>query len=316
MLLRFVIIVFISFGLWGFGFAHASVKPLVTAEELDNQLDRYLIIDIRDTAKYNQGHIRGSLNADYFGFGWAQTRDGIPNLAPSPQRLADLAGMFGIEPETEVVVVSASDSVTAMGGAARMVWLLTYLGHDKVSLLQGGIRAWTALGKPLSQERVEPQEALPYPLDNVRSHLLLDAKSIATINHPIDARPQDFYQGWQKHPKSRIGGTLQGSTLLTHAQFIDKDTLYFVSPQEVKRIVAESNINTQEPMAVFCNTGWWASTTWLALYFLGGYTQAALYDGSMVEWTADSTRPVAQSKNRLQRLWREIKLFTGIEKRA
>jgi len=312
---RYLLLPLFVLVLFAAAFAQAAGDPLVSATQLRSSLDEYLLLDIRTTKEYNQGHIPGALNADYFAKGWAKTRNGVPNLAPPPDLLADIAGVFGIEPETRVVVVSASGSANDIGGAARVVWLLTYLGHDQVAMLDGGIRAWRDAGGELVKEHTLAESTFPYPLDNLRPHLLAGTNDIALIDFPIDARTDEYHYGWQKHPNARVAGSLEGSKRLVHASLLDEKTLKFASRDKVRKLVAESGINTQDPMVVYCNSGWWASTTWLALYFLADHKQASLYDGSMIEWTLDKQRPVVDTKSRIDHLWRELKNLVGLDER-
>lgn len=119
---------------------------------LEEKIDP-VVLDIRTAEAFAKGRIPGAVNAPYAQ--WRGPRDN-PGALPSDARLSELVGGSGIDATTPVVVVHQGADATDFGAAARVYWKLMSLGVEQIAILNGGLNAWTAAGKPLSTEPVRP----------------------------------------------------------------------------------------------------------------------------------------------------------------
>src|SRR6185437_12034939 len=99
-------------------------------------------IDGSKPETFAQGHIPGAVHSDYDKAGWRVTRNNVPFMVPTT---ADLE----IDENSYVVVVPAGVNVLDFGSAARTYWTLKYAGVGQVSILDGGLAAWKAVGYAL-----------------------------------------------------------------------------------------------------------------------------------------------------------------------
>ena len=107
-----------------------------------------LLIDIRSAvdgggeAAYLQAHVPGAVHTDYAKHGWRATKGMASGLSARACFLATLFGSLGLKPARHAMIVSAGTSAGDFSAAARVYWTLKVAGHDKVSLLDGGMAAW------------------------------------------------------------------------------------------------------------------------------------------------------------------------------
>ena len=130
----------------------ASAAPLVTADWLVENAERpdLVILDLRSRlnggsrAAFEKDHIAGAVYSDYLRAGWRVTRDGVPGQLPPAADLEVLIGGLGIGNDSHVVLVAGGRNALGMASATRVYWTFKMLGHDRVSILDGGYRAYLA----------------------------------------------------------------------------------------------------------------------------------------------------------------------------
>ncbi len=293
--------------------AAEPVEPLVSAQWLkDRQSDPAIVVlDIRSAIDgggaeaYAKAHIPGAIHSDYDKAGWRVTRNGVPFMLPTSAELEKLIGETGIDEDVHVVVVPAGVSATDFGSAARVYWTLKIAGHPAVSILDGGFAAWQQAAYPVESGKVTPSPKIfTVALDD---RLLADVSAVeqnkqATL---IDARPASYFEGKEKAPASKAYGHIPGAINLDSATFYDPVTNRLRSKEQLAKIAASL---PSGPVVAYCNTGHWAATDWFVLSVVLGRPDVRLYDGSMVEWSADSRRPVASSRTRLDDLKKALGL--------
>jgi thiosulfate/3-mercaptopyruvate sulfurtransferase len=128
----------------------AATKPLVASEWLADRLSEpdLLVLDIRSVVDgggrqaYEAGHIPGAIHTDYVNDGWRVTKGMASGLLPDPAALADLLSRIGLTPRQHAIIVSAGTTAGDFSAAARVYWTLKIAGHDKTSILSGGMLAW------------------------------------------------------------------------------------------------------------------------------------------------------------------------------
>lgn len=304
---------------WLFAFAavafsatvHAA-QPLLSPAELSPllQQDQVRVIDIRPPADYQAGHIPGAVNAPYGSWrGPASNPGELPDLPELTQRIQSL----GLTPETHAVVVSSGANATDFGSAARVYWTLKVLGLDNLSVLNGGMQAWTAAQLPQNADPVAVtpssyQPQIDTSLIATRDEVIARTRSgNATL---VDARPSAFFEGETRHTAATVPGTLPGAVNLEHDVWFQPGTATFVSPDEARKIASSSPFSFQQETVSFCNTGHWAATNWFALSEVLGQPNVKLYAGSMVDWTqAPEALPMDNVPGRAKQLMIDAKLW-------
>lgn len=280
--------------------AAQDVTPLVTAEWLKAHAgdENLKIIDIRDKIEETDlgelPYIANAAVAPYASAGWRVEVDGVPAQIPPAEQIAELIGNLGIDGDDHVVIVPWGTDSSEFGGATRVYWTFKYLGHDAVSILDGGWRQYDALGGDRVAEAATPAAA-EFPV-NVRPELRATTADVeaalAAGVKLVDGRPEEQYLGQSKSPVVRIEGTIPGAINLPHSKLYSAEYASFAQPETVSALTEALGLGTDEKNIVFCNTGHWASIAWFALHEVGGNANTAMYDGSMAEWAADPARPI------------------------
>jgi thiosulfate/3-mercaptopyruvate sulfurtransferase len=208
---------------------------------------------------------------------------------PAVEAAARTFSEWGIDHNVQVVVYdSVSGSV-----AARLWWMLKWLGHDAVAVLDGGWPAWQAAGLPVTQDL--PSGSSRAFTADVRAQLLTDVAQVDRYrNDPayrvFDARTPERYRGEQE-PIDPVAGHIPGAHCASFAENIAEDGL-FQSP-EALRLRYEpllAGIHTDHIIS-YCGSGVTACHNLLAMSH-AGLGDAVLYAGSWSEWITDQGRPV------------------------
>jgi thiosulfate/3-mercaptopyruvate sulfurtransferase len=277
-----------------------DATPLVTAEWLKAQAgnENLKIIDIRDNIEGTDlgdlPYIANAAVAPYASAGWRVEVQGVPAQIPAPEQIAELIGTLGVDGDDHVVIVPWGTDSSEFGGATRVYWTFKYLGHDAVSILDGGWRQYDAQGG----ERVaEPAAvaAAEFPVTlrpELRATTADVEAALASGVKLVDGRPEAQFLGQSKSPIVRIEGTIPGAVNLPHSTVYSAEYASFALPETVATLTQALGLAADEENIVFCNTGHWASIIWFALHEVGGNEKTAMYDGSMAEWAADPSRPI------------------------
>ena len=282
-------------------FAHAAeVTPLVTAEWLKSHAgdENLVILDIRDDIeKTDLGelpYIANAVVAPYGSAGWRTEVDGVPGQIPAEEQIAGLIGGLGIDGDDHVVIVPWGTDSSEFGGATRVYWTFKYLGHDDVSILDGGWRQYDAQGGERVAEAVTP-EAVEFAYEvqpQLRTTTDQVVAALESGTKLIDGRPNEQFIGQSKSPVVRVPGTIPGAVNLPHSSLYSGEYASFAQPETVATLVKDLGLAEGEDNIVFCNTGHWASIIWFGLSEVAGNKNTAMYDGSMAEWAADPARPI------------------------
>ena len=250
------------------------------------------IIDIRDAGAFGLGHIPGSVNGPYP----APWRDAQWRVLPVNQ-LAASFGTLGVSGNSAVVVAPAGGDSTEFGGATSVYWALRLVGHDNVTILDGGFSAWQA-ERPTDIAGGEAEvNATELDVGAAPDIRVQTGDVVAVLDDGgavlIDARPPSQYLGESKSGLVARAGRIPGALNLPHTEVYDAGSGRLKSPEALARLLPAALADRDAPIIVYCNTGHWSSIVWFALHEVLGYTNARLYDGSMQAWADDPSRPVA-----------------------
>ena len=277
-----------------------SHRTLITAESLAGLLGdpRLRIFDCRfDLARpgdgrrrYLDGHLPGAVYADLNRDLAAPVTPGSGrHPLPAPADFADWLRSRGVNRDSRVVAYDDGNGMYA----ARLWWMLRWLGHDEVAVLDGGMRRWLQLGLPLSDEVPSPS-----PGDFVgqpRADAVADAAAVlaatsAPSQRVLDARAPERYRG-EVEPIDAVAGHVPGAGNHPFGLSLDAQG-GFLDPEELRGALAASLAGTSPDRVIaMCGSGVSACHLLLALEH-AGLRGARLYPGSWSEWSSDPARPV------------------------
>ncbi len=266
-----------------------SCKAGVVVLDIRNKLDGHSKTD------YLRGHVPCAVYSDYLKDGWRSKVDNvIGQLSPVP-KLEKLIGGLGIDNNTHVVIYSAGKNALDMGSSTRVYWTFKVLGHDNVSILNGGYAAYTADKSDKIQRGNNAPKAKTFTA-HFRADMVASKEDVQKAIKQgitlVDNRPSDQYMGINRHPKAKRNGTIPTAINLPESWLTDNNGGKFRSVAELKKLYKVADVPTKGEEITFCNTGHWASLGWFASSELLGDKKVKLYDGSMVEWSADPKLPM------------------------
>ena len=269
--------------------AGPAVTPLVSSDWLEENLgdEDLIVLDLRSVDEFGAAHVPGSNQSPYPG-AWSTERDGIPSRIPLTADLEVMLSGIGIGPDVTVVLVPAGTNSTEIGGATWIYWVLKYLGHDAVAILNGGWAAWEWDGRPTESGAVveaEPRQFVAAP----RPELLAETDYVAERLHSevfiIDARPAPHYTGAIQSGLVTRPGHIPSAISLDNALFYDSLFNQFKELEELEAQLPEGLTDRTAEIISYCVAGHWGSINWFVLHELLGFENTRLYEGSMAAWS-------------------------------
>ncbi len=272
-----------------------SGSTLVSTQELSRGPGAWRIFDCRHDlarpelgeAQYRESHIPGALFAS-LERDLSAPRDGANGRHPLPDPGAFIAwlGQQGLRPEDRVACYDAGNGAMA----ARLWWMLRWVGHDAVAVLDGGIAKWIGEGRPVTAEvpRFAPTR---YPT-RLRADAAVDVhdvKSSLGKNLLLDARAPARWRG-ESEPIDPVAGRIPGAKNRFNIDNVQADGT-FKDPEALRKEFL-SVLGGREPSEAvhYCGSGIAACHNLLAME-LAGLPGGKLYAGSWSEWIADAARP-------------------------
>lgn len=262
---------------------------LIGVEQLQQHLEgKVIIFDCRFSltdpgeglSAYQRAHIPGAVHLDMEkDLSGPRGVHGGRHPLPDPEAFTNRMRVSGVTRDS--LVIAYDDN--RLAGAARLWWLLRYFGHSQVRILDGGIKAWLAVGLPVST--TIPKTAVP-------GDFLAIENAAMTATYPeikqsvrdnasalIDAREAPRYRG-EEEPIDPIAGHIPGAINVPWQQFVDVDGNML--PIEQQRLVWQKLTLSPSPV-VYCGSGVTACVDLLSLAMIG-VESAKLYPGSWSDW--------------------------------
>jgi thiosulfate/3-mercaptopyruvate sulfurtransferase len=274
---------------------------LVTADELIAHVGdpAWRIFDCRHDLQnteygakaYAKGHIPGALflHLDRDLSGAKTGRNGRHPL-PDPAAFAGRMSESGVGPDTQVVAYDNEGGIFA----SRLWWMLRWLGHDKVALLDGGLPGWRRAKQALV---TEVPVVVPANFESRPQPLTVDADFVLkTLQAPevlvLDARAPERFSG-EEESLDPVGGHIPGAVNRFYFDNLDDAGCYF-KPADELRAEFDVLLAGRAPAAVVqqCGSGVTACHNLLAME-IAGLNGSKLYPGSWSEWCVDPARPIA-----------------------
>ena len=273
---------------------------LISTDALASHLDGWAIIDSRYDLKdeawgrtqYAQAHIPGAVYASL-----ADEMSAPPDGAngrhplPSPDAMAGTFGRLGVGAGIQVVLYDQDDGRYA----SRLWWMLRYMGHEPVAVLDGGFAKWTLEGRPVrAGEETRPPAAFE---GRARQGARLRVDDVERlIGDPatllIDARAPERFEG-QHETIDRAAGHIPGA--VNHFYQWNVGTGGTMLPPEQLREQFQRVMGDRRPeqVVMYCGSGVTACQNLLAMEH-AGLPGARVYPGSWSEWSSDPARPIAK----------------------
>ena len=277
-------------------------STVVSTAQLAQHLSdpNWVVIDCRFTLThteagriaYAHGHLPGAryahLDEDLSG-----SKNGVNGRHPLPdtQVFAQKLGAWGVDDQTQVVVYD--DSFGAI--AVRLWWMLRWLGHDAVALLDGGLPKWQREQLPLTPDvpQVIPKSFVP----RVRNDMLADTDAVLNASCTraaliVDARAEMRFIG-EIEPLDPVAGHVPGAKNLPFDDNLALDGTLLPAAELRELYTALLDGKSPEQVIHMCGSGVTTCHNLLAME-IAGLKGGKLYAGSWSEWIADPSRPVAK----------------------
>ena len=288
-----------------------AVTPLVDVDWVKSKIGKsgIVFLDVggklggKSKANYLRGHIPGAVYTNYLKDGWRfkDKNNTVGQLSPTP-KLEKLIGGLGIGNNDHVILIPVGGKALDVGTAARIYWTFKVLGHDKVSILNGGMKAYTKNVDKKTKKPINPIEtgSVKPKMKNFKANLRRDMvisktdvkKAMKKGDLLIDHRPNNQFLGVNKHGKSKRHGTIPGAINLPENWLTKNGGGTFRSSGELKKLYSVARVPTTGAQISFCNSGHWASLGWFVSSEIIGNKDVKMYDGSMIEWSADKSLPI------------------------
>lgn len=282
-----------------------TYTTLITPSELAPLLadPAWVVFDCRftltdpDAGKraYSQDHIPGAryahLNDDLSS---SITATSGRHPLPNPDILARKLGAWGVNNASQVVVYDATFGAMA----ARMWWLLRWLGHERVALLDGGYPRWQREGLPVTNEVALISPATFQP--QLRPELCVNAEVVDDIRVEsayklIDARSEERFRG-EVEPLDKVAGHVPGALNHPFDDNLDYGGNFLVQDELRAGFIAKIAAVDPHNVVHMCGSGVTACHNILAMEHVG-LKGSKLYAGSWSEWITDPQRPVATGQS-------------------
>jgi thiosulfate/3-mercaptopyruvate sulfurtransferase len=270
-------------------------------------------ISFDDYDGYLAGHIPGAVFAGMVA-DLSDATHAIPDMLVGSEQFARVMGRLGIGSDTLVV---AYDNMGFPLGSARLWWALSYYGHDRVRVLDGGLRAWRAEDRAISTDVPTPEPATFVP--RVRPGWKASKEEVlAAIGRPgtviVDCLTPELYRGGgERHLWGQRAGHIPGAVNVPYMANIDPALAVvtaaerermlangrpfaFGSPETLASLYGNAGVTPDREVITYCGRGYAGACGLLALKLLG-HQRARLYDGSWSEWSADPTLPAEVSSS-------------------
>ena len=274
-------------------------KTLISTDVLASQRDdSWAIVDCRydlhniswGALQYREGHIPGAVYAS-LSHHLAAPPTGTNGRHPLPcvEEIEATFGRLGIGNDTQVVAYDQDSGMFA----SRLWWMLSYLGHEAVAVLDGGWAKWIREGRPV--QAGEEHRAPATFVGKRRKELRVLADHVkANISNPslllVDGRSPERFEG-QVEPIDRVAGHIPGAVNHPHRRNIS-DAGVFLPVETLRQQFAETfGERRPDEVVMYCGSGVTACHNLLAMEH-AGLEGGKLYPGSWSEWSADPTRPV------------------------
>ena len=243
-------------------------------------------------ALWASGHIPGSQHVCMVG-DFSDPNGAYPYTLPTATQVADRCQALGIQPDSHVVIYTASQPMVA----TRVWWVLRTWGLSKVSILDGGLPHWRSCGYPLDTRALSPAPVRRFE-PQVQANWVADAEDVMQAMADPDcvlinalSAPQFAGSGGAHYGRP---GRIPGSIHVPAAAMFEPESMVWKQPHACRTLFEASGLQpgSDRRAIVYCGGGIAASVVFFVLKQLG-HERVALYDNSLLEWSANPECPMA-----------------------
>ena len=269
-------------------FGQTKIESIITAQELEEKFQEFKIIDVSPQSDFDTLHILGAKNLwrdDY-------TSDNgmIPDLSQLESVLIDLE----LTPHDKIVLYDHKGGCDA----ARLYFILDFYGHQNLFLLDGGLNTWENKNENV---QLNPQliNSANYAFSIGRTDgRIANKKDVQqALNNEkfilVDTRTLEEYEGSKQKDGATRVGRIPGSVHIDWVENINfEGDQLFKSKEELQRIYRLKGVTSDKNVIVYCHSGARSAHTYFVLTEILGFKNVKNYDGSWIEWSADSSLPI------------------------
>jgi thiosulfate/3-mercaptopyruvate sulfurtransferase len=250
----------------------------------------YLTTENRNAKEeYLKAHIPGAVFFDINAI--ADTETDLPHMLPGPDQFGTALGALGVSEKDTIVVYDGK----GLYSAPRVWWTLRIFGAKDVYILDGGMPAWKAEGRPTEAGEVKrAPRTFAAEMDTGAVAMVSDVQ-MALNNEDIqvvDARSAGRFAGTEPEPRKGLrGGHMPGALNVPFTEIVENGRL--AAPDKIAAAFARGGVDTDKPMITSCGSGVTAVVLALGLDAIGK-KMPRVYDGSWTEWASRADLPVVK----------------------
>jgi thiosulfate/3-mercaptopyruvate sulfurtransferase len=278
--------------------------PLVETDWVEANLKDVVVLDVRKKAASDTKRIAGATLVPWKKVRAKRSENGVEliKMLPTKEAFEDLMQSLGVNNDSAIIVTSESKDASTTFLGTRLYWQLKYFGHDNVALLNGGNAKWFKEKRATST--TSSARALgDFTAAEERSSMLATTADVEkAVNDDsvllIDTRSQDQYLGlFYKKSYVYAPGHIPGAKSVDGDIFLKYGKIKtFHKPDKIQMAMTAKGVPAGSSVIAYCNSGHMSAGVWFIQSELLGNTKATMYDGSMHEWTKDSSRSVVSMK--------------------
>ncbi|XP_066519727.1 3-mercaptopyruvate sulfurtransferase-like [Hoplias malabaricus] len=209
----------------------------------------------------------------------------MDHMLPTASDFSEFAGRLGVARDSHVVVYDSSEQ--GAFSAPRAWWMFRVFGHSAVSVLNGGLRAWTSDGQPLEEGKARKHEPAEYNARLNRAWVKTFEDVLRNVYtrefQLVDARPAGRFRGTDPEPRDNTEpGHIPGSINIPFTSFLAPSGV-FLSPDELRTVFQKAGVDLDRPLCVTCGSAVTACLAALAAHQCG-HQDMSVYDGGWMEW--------------------------------
>jgi thiosulfate/3-mercaptopyruvate sulfurtransferase len=238
--------------------------------------------------EFEEAHIPGAVFFDIDEI--ADRTTALPHMLPTPVEFSRHMSALGLSSNDFIVVYDTRGVVSA----ARVWWTFRAFGHDRVAVLDGGLKKWKVEERPLATGAATPavrrfraklRPALVRGIEQMRRNIETRREQV------LDARSRGRFYGTEPEPRQGLrAGHIPGSFNLPYDMLYGPDGT-LLPPEGLKEAFREAGLDARKPVTTTCGSGVTASVLALGLHLIG-HKKVAVYDGSWTEWGGRADTPV------------------------
>ena len=277
-----------------------ALPTLVQSDELNNHLEHpnLRIVDAswhlpkakrNGLQEFGLEHLPGAVFLDLDEVSDPESE--LPHTIPTEEYFSKKIGELGIGNDSWVVVYDT----TGLFSAARVWWMFRAFGHERVSLLDGGLPKWKAENRPLSNGRSEAKPSQFRAVFN--KQMFCNWESV--LEHPkdqnsliLDARPIERFSGEMDEPRSGLrSGHIPNSKNLPFMELLEGSDRRLLSVDQIKGKFEAMSFSADKEIVCSCGSGVTACILALGLHLMG-HQRVKIYEGSWTEWGSRHDLPM------------------------